>query len=132
MSDKYHIKQYFVEPDFAKWLKERGFDGECTHFKHPNLDTIVHGLTYEINNSLGSEQYTVPTFAQAFDFAKEKFGLIVAISDFFGEIEMSVDLEMKDGTKCWYKLIIEDDFKTKREASIAACNAIRDYISKSE
>lgn len=126
-----NITDYLLLPEQAIWAKERGFDGECNFWADSLKTNIsVSPTGYSRNSACSNYNYAIPTFSQFFDWVEEKFGMIVSISNFFGEIEMSVDLEMRDKTKRWYKLISEDNFKTKRAARIAAVGAIIKYINE--
>lgn len=68
----------------------------------------------------------MPTFAQSFDFVEEKFGIHIEINKSVTNIEnYAYRIIGSDG----FTIANEYDFKTKREANISACKAIKEYIN---
>lgn len=134
--NNFDISQYLVEPEFAAWLKENGFDGECDYFSHSviaNEDVYRSSNNVCHNKYMGLREFCIPTFQQAFDFCEEMFKVCVKglyHSEPPGKVYCTVwAFDVGEYGEDYYLMQGWHD-GTKREVCVAACNAIKEYISK--
>lgn len=130
--NNFDISQYLVEPEFAAWLREHGFDGECDRYIFIKSGREYRPETPVKNSVLSTLECTIPTFQQAFDFIEKKWKI--------GNIEENKHGDPSIGFQIGYTIYNKNGrtsintgfYKSKREAKINACNAIKDYISKQQ
>lgn len=123
MSNNYDITNYLVEPDFAKWLKEQGFDGICDN-SYSTITNVIENCGGLRNGYFSATQISVPTFQQAFDFLEEKFGLHVFVGANVGLSGYNASVIKSDKSN----IFRVEGFIEKCEANIGACNAIKEYV----
>lgn len=128
--NNFDISQYLVEPEFAAWLKEQGFDGECTHWfwEKENIKRQANkSADFDKNwNAHPSKlRISAPTFQQAFDFCEDKWGVHVFVGANVGLSGYNACVIKSDKNT----IFRVDGFIKKREANIACCNAIKEYVN---
>lgn len=75
----FDITEYLVEPDIAKWAKERGFSDECAR-------SCLHSyLTYKQQKRAKIECVNLPTFQQVFDWCEDKWGISLTMINKMGK-----------------------------------------------
>lgn len=120
-----NITDYLLLPEQAKWAEKMGFNGSC------NYTSMAFQKVPKKNSELNIS-FTIPTFDAFFDWVEEKWGILVQLyNDFCGMWDCSVDKMPTDSKGC-VEMIFQYSYKDKRDARIAAVEAIIKYINENE
>lgn len=111
----YNISEYLVPTDVAKWMHKHGFDARTSHFynEYDELFISTNKEGFESPSMIGN--IAAATFDQLFDWAQDKW-------------QLSLSFPEKSSNGNWY--YNEKPYLTKRDANIAVCKAIINYIDK--
>ena len=110
--------KFYVSPEAAMLLKEKGYDRECISYYHDNCREVNYSFCGERNSTWEERCVSASTKSEAIDWLESK-GIVVEVV-FDCNIQKWYFSIYKEDKKPWIKNLSNDTFPTRLEAEEAA------------